>query len=188
MVRTGVDGSPATVRGRVTGTATPASFDTTKATLTKRASEWGSRVPLLSSDWAFADCGQKPFPGTPDPVKVCLKGGFDPALLYELTYVAKDPPVHGIGFAATRDLVSYLRRGEAGSPLGATIRHTVTHGTSQSGNYLRSFIHLGFNQDERGMRVFDGVNTHIAARQLAMNIRFGAPSGAAEAFLMAERS
>ena len=170
------------VRGRVTGTATPASFDTSKATLTKRASETGSRVPVLSTEWAFADCGKTPFPGTPDPVKVCLKGGFDPAMLYELTYIAKDPPVHGIGFATTRDLVSYLRRGEAGSPLGPTIRHTVTHGTSQSGNYLRSFLHLGFNQDERGVRVFDGMNTHIAARQLAMNIRFGAPSGAAEMY------
>ena len=170
------------VRGRVTGTATPASFDTTKASLTNRASESGSRVPVASTDWAFADCGQKPFPGTPDPVKVCIKGGFDPALLYEITYIAKDPPVHGIGFAATRDLVAFLRRGDAGSPLGNTIRHTVTHGTSQSGNYLRSFLHLGFNQDERGSRVFDGMNTHIAARQLAMNIRFGAPSGAAEMY------
>jgi hypothetical protein len=145
-------------------------------------SETGSRVPVLSSDWAFADCGQKPFLARPDPVKVCIKGGFDPAMLYELTYIAKDPPVHGIGFATTRDLVSYLRRGETGSPLGPTIRHTVTHGTSQSGNYLRSFLHLGFNQDERGVRVFDGMNTHIAARQLAMNIRFGAPSGAAEMY------
>jgi hypothetical protein len=170
------------IRGRVTGTATPASLETTKATLTRRASEDGSRVPVASSDWAFADCSQRPFPGSPDPTKLCLKGGFDSALLYELTYIAKDPPVHGIGFAATRDLVSFLRRGAAGSPLSGPVRHAIAQGTSQSGNYLRSFLHLGFNQDERGGQVFDGMNPNIAARQLAMNIRFAAPSGAAEMY------
>ncbi len=170
------------IRGRVTGTATPASFDTTKATLTRRTTEDGSRVAVAPVDWAFADCTQKPFPGQPDPIKVCLKGGFDPAFLYELTYVAKDPPVHGIGFAATRDLIAFLRKDSATNPLGGSVRHAVAQGTSQSGNYLRSFLSLGFNQDERGQRVFDGMNAHIAARQLSMNIRFAAPSGAAEMF------
>lgn len=172
----------AIVRGRVTGTATPASLDTTKAALTRRASETGSRVPLRADEWAFADCTTTPFPGTPAPDKVCLKGGFDPASLYELTYLAKDPPVHGIGFAATRDLIAFLRHGSAGNPLAAAVRHTIAQGNSQSGNYLRSLVHLGFNQDESGRRVFDGMNPNIAARQLAMNIRFGAPSGAAEMF------
>ena len=62
------------------------------------------------------------------------------------------------------------------------MHHAIAQGNSQSGNYLRSFVHLGFNQDERGRRVFDGMNTNIAARQLAMNIRFAAPSGAAEMY------
>jgi hypothetical protein len=170
------------IRGRVTGTATPASLDTTKATLTRRLSEDGARVPIAATAWAFADCTQTPFPGTPDPDKLCLKDGFDPASLYELTYVAKDPPVHGIGFAATRDLVAFLRRHDADHPLGTSVRYAIAQGTSQSGNYLRSFLNLGFNQDERGRRVFDGMNPNIAARQLAMNIRFAAPSGAAEMF------
>ena len=171
------------VRGRVTGTATPATFDTSKANLTRRASETGSRVPIGPGDWAFADCSDTPFPGKPSPLNVCLRAGFDPAFLYELSYFAKDPPVHGIGFAATRDLIAFLRRGDASSPLaGAPVRHTIAQGSSQSGNYLRSFLHLGFNQDERGRRVFDGMNPNIAARQLAMNIRFAAPSGAAEMF------
>jgi hypothetical protein len=169
------------IRGRMTGTATPASFDTTKATLTRRTAEDGSRVAIAPADWAFADCTQQPFPGQPDPTKACLKGGFDPTFLYELTYIAKDPPVHGVGFAATRDLIAFLRKEGAANPLGS-VRHTVSQGNSQSGNYLRSFLSLGFNQDERGQRVFDGMNPHIAARQLAMNIRFAAPSGAAEMF------
>lgn len=166
------------LRGGVAGTADPATLDTTKASLTRRASEDGKVVPLRSADWAFADCSKTAFPGTPDPGKVCLKGGFNPAYLYEVVYTAKDPKVHGIGFAATRDLNSYLRYETKDNPLDGRITHTVGQGDSQSGNYLRSFVHLGFNQDETGRMVFEGINPNIAVRLLAMNIRFAAPSGA----------
>ena len=70
--------------------------------------------PSPSGDWAFADCTTKPFPGTPDPSKLCVKGGFDPASEYVLVFTAKDPLVLGIGFAATRDLNSFLRYADAG--------------------------------------------------------------------------
>jgi hypothetical protein len=113
---------------------------------------------------------------------VCLKAAFDAAYLYELTYIAKDPPVHGIGFAATRDLNAFLREAGTANPLGASIHHVIAQGTSQSGTYLRSFVNLGFNQDELGRRVFDGMNPNIAARLLAMNIRFAAPSGGADMY------
>lgn len=172
------------LRGGVPGTADPASLDTSHATLTRRSSEDGQVVPLRNTDWAFADCGQVPFPGKPDPRKLCLKGGFNPAYLYELVYTAKDPKVYGIGYAATRDLNSYLRYGVqddtgAPNPLSRRITATVSQGNSQSGNFLRSFIHLGFNQDETGRIVFDGSNPNIAVRQQGMNFRFAAPSGAA---------
>jgi len=49
--------------------------------------------------------------------------------------------------------------------------------SSQSGNYLRSFIHLGFNQDEAGRIVFDGSNPNIAARVIDLNRRFALPGG-----------
>ena len=170
------------VRGRMTGTADPASLDTSMATLTRRTSENSEVIPLHSTKWAFADCTQTPFPGTPDPRNVCLEDGFDPAYLYELVYTAKDPKVHGIGFAATRDLISYLRYGmqdETGTanPLQGSITSTVSFGNSQAGTFLRSFLHLGFNQDHAGRIVFDGSNPERAARLLAMNIRFAAPSG-----------
>ena len=172
------------VRGRMVGTADPVSLDTRKALLTRRMSERSATVPLHGEEWAFADCGGQPFPGLPDGRKVCVDGGFDPAYLYELVYTAKDPKVHGIGFAATRDLNSYLRYGsetdsEGPHVLEGLIRSTISQGNSQSGTFLRSFIHLGFNQDEAGRIVFDGSNPHIAARLLAMNIRFAAPSGGA---------
>src|SRR5215475_509479 len=87
-----------------------ASLDTAKATLTKRASEEGAVIPVSGADWAFADCDKAPFPGVADANKLCVKGGFDPAYLYELSYTAKNPLVLGIGFAATRDIVSFFRR------------------------------------------------------------------------------
>jgi Alpha/beta hydrolase domain len=172
------------LRGGVAGTADPASLETSKAALTRRSSASGKLVPVRSTEWAFADCSHAPFPGKPDPRKICLKGGFDPAFLYELVYTAKDPKVYGIGYAATRDLNSYLRYGQqddagTANPLRGRITATLSFGSSQSGNFIRSFIHLGFNQDETGRKVFDGCNPNIAARQLALNFRFAAPSGAA---------
>jgi hypothetical protein len=165
----------------------PASLDSTKATLTRRASEGSAIVPIRSADWAFADCAGVPFPGKPDLRKICLKNGFDPAFLYELVYTAKDPMVFGIGYAATRDLNAFFRyadRDESGdaNPLEGKIRFGIARGSSQSGNFLRSYIHLGFNQDESGRIVWDGINPNIAVRQLALNFRFASPGGGAEMF------
>ncbi len=160
-----------------------ASLDTANAMLTKRASEEGAIIPLASADWAFADCSKTPFPGTPDANKVCIKSGFDPTYLYELRYTAKDPLVLGIGFAATRDINSYFRRAakddnNTANPIAGRITHAIAQGISQSGNFIKTFIHLGFNQDEANRIVWDGANAHIAGRQLAMNIRFATPGGA----------
>jgi hypothetical protein len=159
-----------------------ASLDTTKATLTKRASEEGAIIPLASSDWTFGDCSKTAFPGTPDGNKVCVKGGFDPAYLYELRYTAKDPLVLGLGFAATRDINAFFRRASEGNPIAGRITQTIAQGISQSGNFIKTFIHLGFNQDEQNRLVWDGANDHIAGRQLAMNIRFATPGGAANLY------
>ena len=81
-----------------------ASLDTSRATLTTRRSETragqvGPVADVAPGDWAFADCTSAPFPGTPNPRMLCLKSGFDPALLYQLSYEARDPKVLGIGFA-----------------------------------------------------------------------------------------
>jgi hypothetical protein len=166
---------------------TAASLDTRQAILTRRAAEDGAVFPIASSDWAFADCRTVPFPGTPDPERICLKGGFDSAYLYELTYTAKDPPVLGIGLAATRDIISFFRRESKDSsdqvnPIGGGISHVIAQGISQAGNFIKTFIHLGFNQDESGRMVWDGANDHIAGRQLPINFRFAIPGGAANPY------
>ena len=170
----------------------PATLDTTQATLTTRPWEnmdgkSGPISTIASSDWAWADCTTAPFPGKPDPRKICLKNGFDPALLYQLVFTAKDPLVLGAGFAATRDIVSFFRHAQADdagtpNPVAGKISYAVSQGSSQSGNFIRTFINLGFNQDESGRIVWDGAMPHIAGRQLTLNVRFALPDGAADAY------
>src|SRR3989441_12327782 len=79
------------------------------ATLTRRVHQDDARETISNSDWAFADCSTTPFPGVPSTKKICLKGNFDANHIYELLYTAKNPMVLGLGFAATRDFISFLR-------------------------------------------------------------------------------
>ena len=155
----------------------PATLDTSKAFLTKQPSDDSEQIPIASSDWAFADCSNKPFPGDPDPTKICLRNGFQSNLLYQVVFTAKDPLVLGIGLAATRDLVSFFRH--SSNPAKVSVTHAIAFGTSQSGNFLKTFLNLGFNEDEQKRIVFDGMNPNIAGRQTPMNFRFAIPGGSA---------
>lgn len=107
--------------------------------------------------------------------------GFDAGALYEVSYTARDPVVLGLGYAATRDIVAFLRRdGSAANPLAANgrsqVERAIGFGVSQSGRFLRDFLYLGFNQDMAGAPVFDGLMPHVAgARRMATNLRFGLP-------------
>lgn len=173
--------------GRPTPRPLPVTLDTRRATLFTQVSDAAPRVAVASADWAFADCRTVPFPGTPDPTQLCLRGGFDPARAYTLVYEGKDPKVLGLGFAAVRDLNSFLRFAEKDdtgtpNPVAGMVRWAIIMGTSQSGNFVRSLISLGFNATEEGQRLFDGANPNIAARQVPLNIRFGVPGGAATLF------
>ena len=172
-----------------TGFYPPATLDTARATLTFHTGETtagsiSGQGTVPSSEWAFADCRTTPFPGTPDPTRICLAQGFDPARLYDLVYTAKDPLVLGIGFAATRDIVDFFRHAAAdangtANPVAGRVTHGIALGTSQSGNFIKTFVHLGFNEDAAARPLFDGVLPYIAGRQLSMNVRFAAPGGAA---------
>jgi hypothetical protein len=183
--------TPLTVYSRPT-LYRPATLDTSKATLTSAVSlrndgVMGGVAAVPSSDWAFADCNQAPFPGKPDPGKICLKQGFDPTRLYQLVYTAKDPLVLGIGFAATRDVVSFFRRAaldRAGmaNPVGGRVTRVIGMGSSQTGQFVRTFINLGFNEDEAGRVVWDGAIPNIAGRQLGLNLRFALPDGTATVY------
>src|SRR5437016_2380330 len=154
-----------------------ATLDNSTATLTRRV-HWNDPKDLIPrTQWAFADCTATNFPGTPSYTRVCLQGGFDTNHIYELVYTGKDPKVMGIGFAATRDLVAFLRRSSApANPLAGAVHSTIGFGVSRSGRFLRTFMELGFNEDEDGERVFDALDPDIASYRISLNIRFAQPT------------
>ncbi len=152
-----------------------ASTDPSGARLTVRAREADPEVDVPAGGWEFVGDGRaiRLLPaGTP----------FEPIKLYEFRYDAKAPVVSGVGFAATRDAVSFLRYGGEGNPLlGAdgrpTVAQAVSFGVSLSGRFLRHFLELGMNRDEDERRVFDGVYAHISgAGKVFGNQRWAMPS------------
>lgn len=153
-----------------------------RPTLTVRARENAPRVEIPASEWRFGACpdGQ---PEAASDKHVCYPAGFQPGRLYELIYRAKDPLVLGIGFAALRDIGTFLkheRKDQAGqaNPLFRAGQKAIVIGTSQSGRMIRSFLHLGFNRDEKGRVTFEGAKPHIGGGLMPMNVRFGHPGRA----------
>jgi hypothetical protein len=163
-------------------------------TLTSRTHVNDPRVPITNDRWSFASSCQ-PGAVVPDATKICFPEGFQPGVLYELVYRAKDPTVLGLGWASMRDLISFFKHAQADdagtmNPLflpsakvppgredpGRAL--AVFEGSSQSGRSMRTFIHLGFNEDEQGRIVFEGAFPHIGGGRLSMNVRFAAPGRA----------
>ncbi len=101
-----------------------------------------------------------------------------PGYIYEFTYRGTKPKVQGLGFAATRDFVSWLKHDpKAGEVTGRPITHALAIGFSQAGRYLRHHVSYGFNRDEQGRTVFDGIHSHIAGvGRLFFNTPFGQPA------------
>ena len=119
---------------------------------------------------------------------IAMPAGFEPGKIYELVYTSKDPPIMGLGPAAVRDLISFFKYGiEADTILGDHhdfIKRAYGFGISQSGRFLRTFVYYGFNQDEQGRRVFDGLMAHVAgAGRGSFNHRFAQASRDGHAFL-----
>ena len=143
-----------------------------EATLTVRSTVLGERTVIPRSEWGFGQLEN----GTvkPDPTSVYLKSGFEPGKIYEVVWPVANPAVAGLGLAAVRDFVSYLKN-EATSI--APVAKAIGFGISQSGRYLRHFIYEGFNADEQGRKVFDGVNNHVGGAGMGtFNHRFAEPS------------
>lgn len=83
--------------------------------------------------------------------------------------------VAGLGLLAVRDVGSWLRHA-ADAPLRT--EHLLGFGLSQSGRFLRTLLYHGFNSDEQGRQVFDGLLPHIAgASRLDINRRGAEPAG-----------
>lgn len=111
---------------------------------------------------------------------ISMDGGFLAGHIYELVYVGRDPEVVGLGLAAVRDMMAYAKY-HPSSPFG--VDHGIAFGVSQTGRYLRHFLYQGFNRDEQGRKVFDGLLIHTAgAGRGSFNHRFAQPSRDAHRF------
>jgi len=159
------------------------------ARLTVRQNADDRPILVPPSDWRFEDNLH---------VRVKRAAGMDAGAIYSFEYLARDPKVMGLGFAAVRDLIAFLRHGSAaqGNPLadlagapcerdargacansgGGAFSSAVAMGGSQSARYLRDLVWQGFNRDLVGRRVFDGMIPYIpGARQTFTNVRFAEP-------------
>ncbi len=122
--------------------------------LTVRNSPLGVRSVVPAAQWKL------------NGTQIEMPGGFRPGAIYELVYPARDPAIVGLGIAATRDLVSFLKFGGPGHLLLADqrrfLKRSIAYGASQSGRFLRTMLHGGLNTDENGKLVFDGVWANVA--------------------------
>lgn len=152
-----------------------ATLEQTQATLTVRQYRSDPPTVIPTSEWRYLNAstisllpeGKKPF---------------ERGKIYQFVYLATAPKVAGIGFAAVRDVVSFLRHTHAdeqgtANPLKGTVQWSIATGLSQSGRFHRPFLYLGFNQDEYKRRVFDGMMPYINGSGGGFfNYRFGQPN------------
>jgi hypothetical protein len=143
--------------------------------LTVRERAEGPRRVVPRTEWSFSA----------DRTQVQMPSGFEPGKIYDVVYKARDPALAGLGPAAVRDFVSFLKYGGGAAAQsharlagqGGRLKRAIGFGTSQSGRFLRTFLYYGFNQDERGRKVFDGLIPHVAgASRGSFNHRFAQPS------------
>jgi hypothetical protein len=149
----------------------PAVPDDPNATLTQRLRPNDARQIVPRSRWRFWPPAQEKGPG-----QVKLDGGFQPGLLYELIYAAKDPKVTGAGLAGIRDLLAYFREHpfEGASPP----RSVLIFGISQSGRLIGRMLYDGMDVGENGVLVFDGAYMEVpgAGGSDGFNSRFVQPT------------
>ncbi len=151
-----------------------ASLDQATATLTHRVHLDDVPVVVPTSDWAYNAAGTA--------ISLLPAGtNFVANDIYEFKYTAKNPTVNGVGFAAVRDWNSFLRYATTddfgtANPLAGDITRIYTEVVSQPGRLLNDFRWLGFNQDEQGRKVLDGLMQWIAAGDgMSMNHRWSQP-------------
>ncbi len=143
-----------------------------KNVLTVRDTPEGPRQTVPRSQWSFAHTVDGKLAA--DPHFIHLDGGFQAGKIYEVVYEAKDPVVAGLGFAAVRDFLSYLKYDPQAT---APVKRVYAVGISQSGRFLRHFIYQDFNADEQSRQVMDGVIAHVAGGgRGSFNHRFAQPS------------
>ncbi len=200
---------PDTAGGTIGLTYAPASLtDLSEVTFTARQSwlnargqqDYASSPSVPVTNWSYVSTGNGNYAVkfTPPSIVPGVGGGRvtpDSGTIYTFVYRGSKPRVNGIGFAAVRDLVDFLKTANAdaqgfANPLndlkGAACASGVNcaanpstnfdvalaDGISQSGRFVRDFLYQGFN-NANGTKVFDGLMPIIAAgRRTWTNGRF----------------
>ena len=149
-----------------------ASLDKAQAKLTHRVHLDDTPQEVPASGWNY----------NADGTAISLVGGnFVNNDIYEFSYTAKDPTVNGIGFAAVRDFMTWLRyeaKDDLGlaNPMAGDINRIYTITRSQPARMLNDFRTLGFNASEGNRKVFDAIFNWVgAANGINMNYRFSDP-------------
>ena len=204
-VAANADGSPITGPSReeiVFDDATTTTMSLTWPTAVRDSSNGSLRIKEHQTD-AWTDLPASTWNWIDEKsIHIDRPSSFDAGAIYEFTYTARDPKVMGIGFAAVRDLVTFLKEATTDNrgnpnPLNdlrqapcelsdssatcppnpsTTVDVSLIEGISQSGRFTRDFIWQGFNTDINGGRVFDGAMPLIAgSRKTWTNDRFAQP-------------
>ena len=153
------------------------------ATLTHRVRPPDPRAPIPRRQWQMHVSDVASDSPTQLPkVELELSTELELGHIYELIYEAQDPLVHGTCFTALRDLISAIKHGTGeNNPMLANRKPVIQRahgfGVSQSGRFLREFLYWGFNEDEQGRQVFDGLIPHVSGAGLgSFNHRFAQPT------------
>lgn len=150
-----------------------ANLDKAQATLTVRNHYSDVPKTVAASGWEYIDA---------QSIRLLPAGtAFQLGTLYEFTYQAKDPLISGLGMAAVRDFGSFLHwetedENGTANPLAGNVEFLYSFGVSQPARLMHDFLWLGFNADEKGRRVFDGMENYIGgATGGFFNYRFAQP-------------
>jgi uncharacterized protein (TIGR02118 family) len=136
-----------------------ADLEAADARLSVRDGPASAPITIPRARWRFTDAEH-----------VELEGGFEPGRTYAVSYTSAHCPVVGAGLLAIREAVAHLRAEDG-------IARVFGWGVSQTGRFLREFLHAGLNLDEEGRPVFDGLFIQVAgARRGEFNARGGQPS------------
>ena len=151
-----------------------ADLDEADASLTVQDQPDGEATPIPRARWRFARLVDGHV--VADRQHVWLDGGFEKGRLYRVAYTATRARVVGLGLAALRDAVSWLKHGTAaeGNPVPGRLQHAYAYGRSQTGRLLRTLVYHDLNVDEQGREALDGFIANVAGGLRGeFNQRFG---------------
>ncbi len=158
--------------------AATASQGAPNAVLTHRVHLNDPPQVVPTSEWAYTDANNtavKLIAGSPHATPA---GNFISNDIYEFSYVAKNPTVNGLGLAAIRDFVSFMRyetKDDFGTanPIAKDPKQVYSYTLSQPARTLNDYTHLGFNEDEKRRKVIDAMLQWVGAGDgLNMNYRW----------------